>query len=370
MEKLSWHNLLVRVGRLVPPIARLHDDRNALAAKLAATEAAIAGRDRENALVAKVASFEETLAILRDHGITHAAILANIEQALANRTKEEDRVRLHDSLKREQGFVIEFDYPYTPQVRSWDDMRGGNIYRRIIETGFDRYSALLSSFLAYSAAFTAIPAKEPSDEHVPYWANPWLPVLDAICVSGLVVRLNPRLYVEVGSGNSTKFVRRAITDHGLRTRVISIDPHPRAVIDELCDEIIRDKLENCDLGIFADLGPEDVVFIDNSHRSFPNSDVTVFFTEILPPLKSGCHYGIHDIFLPSDYPASWLSRFYNEQYLLMAYLLGGANGDEIVLPVHYVQQTPALLEVLDPLIRHPALGGVTALGGAFWMRRR
>ena len=31
---------------------------------------------------------------------------------------------------------------------------------------------------------------------------------------------------------------------------------------------------------------------------------------------------------------------------------------------------PALLTVLDPLLRHPALGGGMALGGAFWMKRR
>jgi len=369
MDRLYLHNLLVRLGRLTPPIARLHDDRNALAAALRTARAAAAASNRDSALIEKLVSLEAIVAALRDQGNAHAAKLANIEQALANRT-DEKRDRPCETPKREPGFVVEFDYPYAPGVRSWDDMRGGNIYRRIIETGFGRYRALLSSFLAYSSVFTAIPAQQPSNEHLPYWANPWLPILDAICLSGLVTKLNPRLYVEVGSGNSTKFVRRAVSDHGLRTRVISIDPHPRAVIDELCDEIIRDKLENCDLGIFAELGPEDVVFIDNSHRSFQNSDVTVFFTEILPLLKSGCHYGLHDIFLPSDYPASWLSRFYNEQYLLMVYLLGGADGDEIVLPVHYVQQTPALLEILDPLVLHPALGGVTALGGAFWMRRR
>jgi hypothetical protein len=316
MSTVTWRDLLVRLARSIAPIARLQDNRNALAAKLAALEEA------------------------------------------------------HEIQKREHGFVVEFDYPYAPQVRSWDRMHGGNIYRRIIETGFDRYRDQLSSFLSYRAAFTAISAQEPSEEGQPYWTNPWLPILDAICLSGLVTKLNPPLYVEVGSGNSTKYVRRAISDHSLRTRVISIDPHPRAVIDKLCDEIIRDKLENCDLKVFADLGSEDVVFIDNSHRGFQNSDVTVFFTEVLPLLKSGCHYGIHDIFLPNDYPVAWLSRFYNEQYLLMTYLLGGANGDEIVLPVHYVQQTPPLLAVLDPLIRHPALGGAAALGGAFWMKRR
>jgi hypothetical protein len=313
MSDAAWREKLIQLARLVPPIARLHDDRNALANQLMAIQ---------------------------------QAPPAEIPSA-----------------------GLQFDYPYTPRARSWDRMRGGNIYRRIIEPGTERFRGHLSSFLAYSAAFTTIPFDEPSDERQPYWSNPWLPNLDAICLSGLVTKLNPRLYVEVGSGNSTKYVRRAILDHGLRTKIVSIDPHPRAVIDQLCDQIIRKELENCDLSLFADLTAEDVVFIDNSHRSFQNSDVTVFFTEILPSLKSGCHYGIHDIFLPNDYPEAWLSRWYNEQYLLMAYLLGGANGDEIVLPVHYVQQTPALLATLEPLLRHPALGGAMPLGGAFWMKR-
>jgi hypothetical protein len=314
MSGAAWRERLIQLARLVPTIARLHDDRNAMASRL--------------------------MAIQR-------APRAEIPPA-----------------------ELQFDYPYAPRVRSWDRMRGGNIYRRVIEPGTERFRRHLSSFLAYSAAFTAIPFDEPGDERRPYWSNPWLPILDAICLSGLVTKLNPRRYVEVGSGNSTKYVRQAISDHGLRTKIVSIDPHPRAVIDQLCDQVIRKELENCDLSLFADLTAEDVVFVDNSHRSFQNSDVTVFFTEILPLLRSGCHYGIHDIFLPNDYPEAWLSRWYNEQYLLMAYLLGGADGDEIVLPIHYIQQTPALLATLDPLLRHPALGGAIPLGGAFWMRRR
>ena len=35
-----------------------------------------------------------------------------------------------------------------------------------------------------------------------------------------VATLRPETYFEVGSGNSTKFVRRAIRDHNLNTRII------------------------------------------------------------------------------------------------------------------------------------------------------
>jgi hypothetical protein len=286
---------------------------------------------------------------------------------------EAENARLRAELERIEalragGFLFQFEYPYTPKVRDWGNRPESGACGRLIATGMPRYQSLLPSFLAYNDAFTAIGVGEPSDERQPFWGNPWLPALDAICLSGLVTKLNPKRYVEVGSGNSTKFVRRAITDHKLRTRIISIDPHPRAIIDELCDEVVRERLEDCDLGLFGELGADDVLFIDNSHRCFQNSDVTVVFTEVIPSLGVGCHYGIHDIFLPFDYPHAWLERYYNEQYVLMAYLLGGAGGDEIVLPVHYIERTSALVSILDPITTNSALNGTSARGGAFWMR--
>ena len=151
MDKLSWHNLVVRLGRLAPPIARLHDDRNALAAKLTTAEAAVAAYNRENALTVKLASLEAVIGSLRDHAQAQTVKLAKFEQALTGRVEV-------DPAKREQGFIVEFEYPYAPRVRSWDGMPGGNVYRRIVESGADRYRELLSSFLAYSGAFTAISA--------------------------------------------------------------------------------------------------------------------------------------------------------------------------------------------------------------------
>ena len=164
--------------------------------------------------------------------------------------------------------------------------------------------------------------------------------------------------------------RRAIKDHGLRTKIISIDPFPRAVIDDLCDQVIRTGLELCDLSIFSDLDRGDVVFIDNSHRSFQNSDVTVFFTEVLPTLNSGTLWSVHDIFLPHDYPGEWLGRFYNEQYLLMTYLFGGAAGDTIEIPVAYIAQSPDLMASFTAALgASPPWGKTPLVGGSFWMHK-
>jgi predicted O-methyltransferase YrrM len=156
------------------------------------------------------------------------------------------------------------------------------------------------------------------------WRNRLMPALDASTLMWAALRA-PRTYMEIGSGFSTLFVRAALKQQQSKTRIVSIDPAPRADCDAACDEVIRASIETCDLTQFERLEAGDALFIDNSHRSFMNSDVTVCMLEILPRLKPGVLVGLHDIFLPFDYPADWSGRGYNEQYLLASYLL--ANPD-------------------------------------------
>lgn len=177
---------------------------------------------------------------------------------------------------------------------------------------------------------------------------------------------NPQRYVEVGSGNSTKFARRAIRDHELRTRISSIDPRPRADIDSLADTVIRRPLEDIDLSVITSLSAGDILFIDGSHRCFMNSDVTVTFLEILPRLSSGVRVHIHDIFLPYDYPRGWEDRYYSEQYLLAAYLLGGGRRLRILLPNAFVTADAELGQILAPIWAQPGLEGVERVGCSFW----
>jgi hypothetical protein len=271
--------------------------------------------------------------------------------------------------------LIKLDYPYNPRRREWDTPQETSRTKTkifdLIKAGEARYSSLLEKFAVFNPYFEKIAVHEdPQNTLVPNWLNGWFPGLDAICIYGLLAINNPRRYVEVGSGNSTKFARQAIKDHGLRTLITSIDPFPRVDIDRICDKVIRQPCEDVSSELFDSLTSEDILFVDNSHRSFPNSDVTVFFTEILPDLPSGMIYGLHDIFLPQDYPDEWKDRYYNEQYLLAAYLLGGANGDEIVLPNVFLSYfVPHLLKPLDDTLNNPKLAGIEKTGVAFWMRR-
>ena len=266
---------------------------------------------------------------------------------------------------------VEFDDPYARKTRPWIRSLGIHRLYHLLQASNARAGEILEGFAALHAPLSRIGARPAACDPpgTPCWQNDYLPPLDAIALYGFLARTNPRVYLEIGSGNSTRFAARAVADHGLRTRIISVDPHPRAEIDALCDEVVRAPLEELEPERFTELTREDLVFLDGSHRSFQSSDVTVFFLEVLPVVPRGVLYGIHDVFLPGDYPEAWVDRWYNEQYLLATYLLGGADGDEVVLPCCHALSQQELRAKLDPLARLPALAGLELFGSSFWMRR-
>jgi len=55
---------------------------------------------------------------------------------------------------------------------------------------------------------------------------------------------------------------------------VSIDPEPRAAIDAtICDEVMREGLETCDLGVFERLRPGDIVFFDGALKPEPAAEI-------------------------------------------------------------------------------------------------
>jgi hypothetical protein len=264
--------------------------------------------------------------------------------------------------------TIEIDYELNPRPRDLGASPGGALLKRTLRSSHDAIAEVLNSIsdLAWTSSLSR---GEPAAATEPYWFNLWFPPLDGLSLAAILKSKNPKLYLEIGSGNSTKFARRAVKEHNLQTRIVSIDPSPRAEIDAICDEVIRIPLENTEISVFNKLQSGDVLLIDSSHRSFMNSDVTVFFTEILPGLPPGVIYGIHDIFLPDDYPKTWTDRYYNEQYLLTMYLLGGADGDRVLFPVSYIARSGSFTEQLATLGKKIGLDPTEVRGGCFWMQR-
>jgi hypothetical protein len=220
---------------------------------------------------------------------------------------------------------IKLDYPVDPTPRYGYGKPPHYQLAALFAAARPLLAQRIREWLEHTARFEAIGYEAPADAAAPHWSNSYFTGLDAVALMATLAEHRPALYLEVGSGNSTKFACRAIQDHGLATRVVSIDPQPRAEIDRLCDEVIRQPFERTSVEVARRLRPHDVLFIDDSHRSFTNSDVTVFFLETLPALAPGVLLHLHDIFLPYDYPPVWADRYYSEQYLLAAYLLGAAQ---------------------------------------------
>jgi hypothetical protein len=267
--------------------------------------------------------------------------------------------------------VIALEYPVDERPR-WTEERPNPYLHEVIARHRAAYAECLQSMLPFTGDFQRIaarssPAHRPEE---PVWINGWLPALDSMALYAFLARHNPKHYLEVGSGNSTKFARRAIADHRLQTRITSIDPHPRAEIDGICDRVIRTPVEAVALETFDILEAGDILFIDSSHRTFMNSDVTMLFLEVLPRLAPGVLVQVHDVTLPYDYPPEWSGRFYSEQYLLAAYLLAGGGALDVVLPCAFVSDDPELHGILSPIWNAKWMTGVEAWGGSFWFRPR
>lgn len=202
----------------------------------------------------------------------------------------------------------------------------------------------------------------------PAWMSAYWTGLDAIFQYATLVDRHPRTYVEVGSGNSTLFARQAIRDHSLSTVIVSIDPEPRADVDAACDVMQRQPLGRADLSVFDQLESGDVVLLDGTHIVFMNSDATVAFLDILPRLAKGVLVGIHDIFLPWDYPPEWTGRWYGEQYLLAALLLGHSPDWSVRFPAWYVSHHPDLAVRLEQVWE--AIGELPdRTGSSMWLER-
>jgi hypothetical protein len=209
----------------------------------------------------------------------------------------------------------------------------------------------------------------------PFWNSGWLGPRDAAGIMHFMIKNRPTKYIEIGSGMSTKFARKAIRHASLGTTITSIDPEPRAEINEICDKVIRLILQDVDLAIFDGLEPGDILSFDGSHILFTDSDVAVFFLDVLPRVKPGVLVHVHDIFWPLDYPPSWRERYYAEQYMLGMMLLIGLPKMKIKLANAFVDYDPQLRRLATPMLPSdptkltqlsPGIQGPGLWASSFW----
>lgn len=160
--------------------------------------------------------------------------------------------------------------------------------------------------------------------------------IDALVLHGILLLVNPKRIIEIGSGFSTAVMldtNEYCMDN--RVKLEFIEPYPQRLNSLLRKEdnvnLQEIFLQDVDMATFDKLEAGDILFVDSSHMAKMGSDVNKIFFNILPRLKSGVYVHFHDIFKDFEYPKEWieLGRVWNECYLLRTFLMNN-NAYEII----------------------------------------
>lgn len=235
------------------------------------------------------------------------------------------------------------------------------------ETKLVEYFQELRSFLPIN--------KEDNPDSRLYLVNGTYMAVDAHMYYALIRHLRPKRIIEVGAGFSTLFAYEALKrgnsfDH---TQLHVVEPYPEAIIKEGLESIAkvrREFVQDVQLAFFDQLEAGDILFIDSTHVVKEGNDVLYLYLEVLPRLKPGVYVHVHDINLPEPYPSCYLDYgwFWNEQYLLQAYLINNSRV-KILWPGNYLMCVePKRMLKLFPDIKD--MRAVYPLSGpsAFWFQ--
>jgi len=234
------------------------------------------------------------------------------------------------------------------RVRSWKDKGYCELYERL------RRDKLIN-------------IREPQDTDLveDKVANGFYPTPDAECYASMIMDFKPSRIVEVGCGYSTRVARRTIEFGNLSTRLISIDPQPRADVADLVDERHAVRLEDLDISQIK-IDADTMLFIDSSHICRPRGDVAILYCKIIPALPRGVVVHAHDVYTPYDYPTIYDDRLWNEQYLLQT-LLTYSTKFEVLLANHLLCREHGDL-VRDVISPHIDSVNNQFCGASFWFR--
>jgi hypothetical protein len=183
------------------------------------------------------------------------------------------------------------------------------------------------------------------------------PYIDAFVLYSMLRQLQPKRYLEVGSGLSTAYAHIALSrEQGDGGALITcIEPFPFSQLRSLPNiNLITSQVQDVSVEEFRWLEAGDVLFIDSSHIIRIDGDVPFLLLEVLPQLRAGVVIHVHDIPFPFNIPfppeywtllehpeSSHWPMFWNEAMLLQALLMGNSSFEIIQsLPLlrHYREE--------------------------------
>ena len=197
-----------------------------------------------------------------------------------------------------------------------------------------------------------------------YLHNSFYPTPDAEIYASMILDYKPDQIIEVGSGFSTLIAKKIKNLNRMNFKIQIIDPEPRTDIENDADKIMYKYVEDINISEMA-ITDHTLFFIDSSHIIRGLGDVPHLYCKIISNLPSDTLIHVHDIFLPYEYPITYLKRFYTEQYILHA-LLAHSTRYEIVFTTHYLTRK-------YPEEMQKTFGSIVGthnrfFGGSFWFR--
>lgn len=189
----------------------------------------------------------------------------------------------------------------------------------------------------YFDEFADFPEQKPGNDYPGFYLiNGGYMAVDGHLYYGLVRHLKPRRIIETGCGMSTLLCSTALArnerEGATACNYTCIEPYPQPYLSQnpvmKVTEFRKEKIQKTPYSLFEELGEGDILFIDTTHALRMGGDVQAIYCEILPRLKPGVHVHIHDISLPRQYPRVYHEKnlyFWNEQYLLQAYLTNNSK---------------------------------------------
>src|SRR3954451_4495336 len=98
----------------------------------------------------------------------------------------------------------------------------------------DGYRAFLARMRVYGPELADIPRRfDPVARSLPTWSEESMNPIDSRALYSFVRERRPATYLEIGSGMTTCFAHLARQRGRIATRIVSIDPEPRAAIDSI-----------------------------------------------------------------------------------------------------------------------------------------
>ncbi len=213
-----------------------------------------------------------------------------------------------------------------------------------------RDKAFLQKFLLELTEFSAdfMPLVKPTRDGEFSWENTTFSYSDAMAYYAMIRRYRPKTIIEMGCGVSTLIASMACERNGVG-RIIAIEPFPAPFLrDTPRVDLVETRAQDLDESFVSqNLNDGDFFFIDTTHTVKHDSDCLHIYLRILPKINSNVYVHVHDIKLPESLSIQMMrdhQLFWNEQYLLYAYMIDNPRTSVVYGSAYHHMTNPDLLK--------------------------